>query len=408
MRINRPAYLNTLIRWKDKEELIKVITGVRRCGKSTLFLLFQEYLKTQGVEDNQILSVNFEMADYASLLDYQALHAYILEHCVADKMNYVFLDEVQLVPQFQKAVNSLRLRKNIDLYITGSNAYMFSQKLTTLLAGRFIEVKMLPLSFKEYMSAFADLKEDSYDRKFEEYVTYGSFPQVLDLYRNGEFDRQAWHNYLESVYNTIIVKDIMARQGIKDLSKLERVIRFLFGNIGSESSLSNISNVLNADANSHIHVQTIEAYIEGLLDGYAFYKVLPNYLKGKRRLRSNAKYYAADTGLRYFLLGGNAGQDAGHVLENIVFLELNRRGYEVETGRSPEGEIDFVATMPGGKIEYYQVAQSVLDENTFKREIKPLQAIKDNYPKFILTRDYNTGNDNGIEIVNVLKWLMQG
>ena len=404
--IKRPEYLKTLIRWKDKEELIKVITGIRRSGKSTLLLLFQKYLKEQGIADNQILSVNFEMMDNAPLLDYKALHTYILDHCVPNKMNYVFLDEIQLVAEFPKAINSLRLHKNIDLYITGSNAYMFSNQLTTLLGGRYIEIEMLPLSFQEYMSAFPELEEGAYDRKFDEYVTYGSFPQVLDFYHKEGFDNLAWHNYLESVYSTIIVKDIMLRQGIQNLSKLERVIRFMFSNIGSELSLSKISNVLSADSKSNIHTQTIENYTEGLLEGYAFYKVLPNYLKGKGRLRSNAKYYAADTGLRYFLLGGNAGQDSGHILENIVFLELKRRGYEIETGRTSKGEIDFVATLPGGKIEYYQVAQSVLDEKTFEREIRPLQSMKDNYPKFILTRDYNTGNDKGIEILNVLKWLM--
>ena len=332
--INRSEYLKTLIRWRDKNDLIKVVTGIRRCGKSTLFQLFQAYLKEQGVLDAQILSINLELADYAHLLDYQALHSYILSHCAPGKRTYVFLDEIQMVPEFQKAVNSLRLHKNIDLYITGSNAYMFSQKLTTLLAGRYIEIKMLPLSFKEYMSAFPELTENAYDRKFNEYITYGSFPQILDFYHKGGFDNLAWHNYLESIYNTIIVKDIMARQGIKELSKLERVIRFMFSNIGSETSLSKISNVLNADARGNIHVQTIENYIEGLLDGYAFYKVLPKYLKGKGRLRSHAKYYAADMGLRYFLLGGNAGQDAGHILENIVFLELKRRGYEVFIGKN--------------------------------------------------------------------------
>lgn len=404
--INRPEYLNTLIRWKDKQDLIKVVTGIRRSGKSTLLILFQEYLKTQGISNKQILSVNFEMADNAHLLDYKALHSYVLDHCVPNKMSYVFLDEIQLVPEFQKAVNSLRLHRNLDLYITGSNACMFSNQLTTLLAGRYIEIKMLPLSFKEFMSAFPELTESAYDKQFDEYAMHGSFPQVLDFYHKDGFDNLSWHNYLESIYNTIIVKDIMARKGIKDLSKLERVIRFMFGNIGSETSLRKISSVLNADFPNNIHVQTIENYLVGLLEGYTFYKVLPNYLKGKGRLRSNAKYYAADTGLRYFLLGGNVGQDSGHILENIVFLELKRRGYEVETGRTTNGEIDFVAALPGGKIEYYQVAQTILDENTFEREIIPLQSIKDNYPKYILTRDYNTGNDKGIEIVNVLKWLM--
>ncbi|MDR1123371.1 MAG: ATP-binding protein [Elusimicrobiota bacterium] len=410
--INRPEYLDNLIRWKDSDDMIKVITGVRRCGKSTLFQLFQEYLKKNGVSDKQIININLEMADNAPLLNWQKLHDYIEKHTAKGKMNYVFLDEIQMVEEYQRAVNSLRLKKNIDLYITGSNAYMFSQKLTTLLSGRYIEIKMLPLSFKEYMSAFPDLDENSYEKKFNDYLSYGSFPQIIDFYKeDNKLDAHAWHNYLDSLYNTIIVKDIMARQGIQELSKLNRVIKFMFDNIGSETSLNNISNVLNNDLKlnpkeSKIHVQTIEKYIDGLLDGYIFYKVLPNYLKGKSRLRSNAKYYAVDAGLRYFLLGGNSAQDAGHILENIVCLELKRRGYSVETGKVGDMEVDFVAKLPGGKIEYYQVAQSIQSEETLARELKPLQSLKDSYPKYILSRDYNNGNYNGIQHINVLNWLM--
>ena len=435
--INRPEYLNDLIRWKDKDDMIKVVTGVRRCGKSTLFQLFQEHLKNNGVSDKQILNINLEMADNAVLLNWQKLHDYIEEHTAKDQMNYVFLDEIQMVEEYQRAVNSLRLKKNIDLYITGSNAYMFSQKLSTLLSGRYIEIKMLPLSFKEYLSAFPNLDENSYDRKFNDYVSYGSFPQIMDFYKKettplfsfpkgpkevepnkyafssvqNNLDEHAWHNYLDSLYNTIIVKDIMARQGIQELSKLNRVIKFMFGNIGSETSLNNISNVLNNDLKldakeSKIHVQTIERYIEGLLDSYIFYKVQPSSLKGKSMLRSNAKYYAVDVGLKYFLLGGNSTQDAGHILENIVYLELKRRGYTVEFDKEGGVEVDFVAKLPGGKVEYYQVTQSVQGEEILNRELKSLQAINDNYPKYILSRDYNNSNYNGIQHINVLNWLM--
>lgn len=437
--INRPEYLENLIRWKDVNDMIKVVTGVRRCGKSTLFQLFQEYLKKNGVTDKQIININLEMADNAPLLNWEKLHNHIEKITIKNKMNYVFLDEIQMVEEYQKAINSLRLKKNIDLYVTGSNAYMFSQKLTTLLSGRYIEIKMLPLSFKEYMSAFPNLDENSYDRKFNDYVSYGSFPQIMNFYKKEELaewttseghsivthegekihfqigrelNEHAWHNYLDSLYNTIIVKDIMARQGIQELSKLERVIKFMFDNIGSETSLNKISNTLNNDLKlnvkeSKLHVQTIEKYIDGLLDGYVFYKVVPNYLKGKARLRSNAKYYAVDVGLKYFLLGGNSTQDAGHVLENIVYLELKRRGYTVESGKVGDMEIDFVAKLPGGKVEYYQVAQSVQSEETLKRELKSLQALKDSYPKFILSRDYNNSNYNGIQHINVLNWLME-
>ncbi|MBQ3834087.1 MAG: ATP-binding protein, partial [Elusimicrobia bacterium] len=268
--INRPEYLQKLIDWKDKSDLIKVVTGIRRCGKSTLFLLFQDYLKKNGVSDKQIITINLEMAENNDLLDYKVLHDYVLKKCKSNKMNYVFLDEIQMVDQYQKAVNSLRLKENIDLYLTGSNAYMFSKKLTTLLSGRYIEIKMLPLSFKEYMSAFPGANENSYDMKFNDYVQFGSFPQILNFYNDkSRIEETLWHDYLDSVYNTIIVKDIMSRQGIKELSKLTRVIKFMFDNIGSETSLNNISNILNNDLNlsskeSKIHVQTIESYIEGL------------------------------------------------------------------------------------------------------------------------------------------------
>jgi predicted AAA+ superfamily ATPase len=300
--------------------------------------------------------------------------------------------------------------------LQGSNAYMFSSSISTLLSGRFIEIKMLPLSFKEYMYAFQGMTNITLEVKFNDYLTHGSFSQLLDFlvsYPNSEIkvlDKKAWHNYLGSLYNTIIVKDIMARRGIQDFSKLGRVIRFMFGNIGNETS-NNISNVINNDLKlkpneKKIHAQTIERYLDSLTDGYVFYKATPYYIKGKERLRSNAKYYAVDTGLRYFLLGGTLQDDAGHILENIVYLELNRRGYKVEIGKIGIQEVDFVAQLPGGKIEYYQVAQRVIGEDTLKRELTPLLSIKDSYPKYLLTRDYNNSIYKGIQHINVINWLM--
>jgi predicted AAA+ superfamily ATPase len=415
--INRPEYLVDLIRFKDKDDLIKIVTGVRRCGKSTLFLLFQDYLLKNGALKEQILDINLELADNANLLDWQTLHKHVESHITANKMNYVFLDEIQLVNDFPKAINSLRLKKNVDLYVTGSNAYMFSSSISTLLSGRFIEIKMLPLSFKEYMYAFEGVTNITLESKFNDYLTYGSFPQVLDFLISyptsevKELDKKAWHNYLDSLYNTIIVKDIMTRRAITDFSKLERVIRFMFGNIGSETSINNISNVINNDLKLNpnekkIHAQTIERYLDSLTDGYVFYKATPHYLKGKERLRSNAKYYAVDTGLRYFLLGGSLQDDAGHILENIVYLELKRRGYKIEIGKIGTKEVDFVAQLPGGKIEYYQVAQSVIREDILKRELAPLFKINDSYPKYLLTRDYSSTIYNGIQHINVINWLI--
>ncbi|MDR2616626.1 MAG: ATP-binding protein [Endomicrobium sp.] len=415
--INRPEYLADLVRFKDKDDLIKIVTGVRRCGKSTLFLLFQDYLLRNGVFKEQILHINLELAENSSLLAWQNLHKHVESHIEANKMNYVFLDEIQIVKDFPKAINSLRLKKNVDLYVTGSNAYMFSSSISTLLSGRFIEIKMLPLSFREYMYVFEGTPNITLEAKFNDYLIYGSFPQVLDFLMFSqtseikELDKKAWHSYLDSLYNTIIVKDIMSRRGIPDFSKLERIIRFMFGNIGSQTSINNISNVINNDLKSHpnekkIHAQTIEKYIDSLTDGYVFYKTTSYYLKGKERLRSNAKYYAVDTGLRYFLLGGALQNDTGHILENVVYLELKRRGYKVEIGKIGDLEIDFVAQLPGGKIEYYQVAQSVISEDTLKRELTPLLSIKDSYPKYLLTRDYSNNIYKGIQHINIINWLL--
>ncbi|WP_010261800.1 ATP-binding protein [Treponema primitia] len=409
--INRPEYLADLLRWKDKDDLIKIITGVRRCGKSTLLMLFQDYLRNNGVKDSQILDINLEMAANDTLLDWKALHRYVEGHAAKGKKTYVLLDEIQMVSDFPRAVNSLRLKKNIDVYVTGSNASMLSKDIKNVLGGRTIEIKMLPFSFKEYLSSFPENDRTELDKKYNDYVTRGSFPQTIEFYTNtAAYDERAWHTYMDSVYNTIIVKDVLSRQGIQEFSKLERVIAFMFSTIGSETSINNMGTTINNDmkgkpTDSKIHALTIERYLESLLDGYVFYKVNPSYLRGKNRLRSNAKYYAVDAGLRYFLLGGTAINDAGHVLENVVYLELLRRGYDVEFGKIGDTEIDFVARKPGGKVEYYQVTQTLMDKKVLERELGPLQQIQDNYPKFILSRDYDSSNFAGIRHINVLEWL---
>jgi predicted AAA+ superfamily ATPase len=396
--INRPDYLNNLKLWKDKSDLIKIVTGIRRCGKSTLFLLFQNYLKKNDAAKNQIININLELADNEALLNWKKLHKYVEDKLAPNKMNYVFIDEIQLVSDFPKAINSLRLKNNVDLYVTGSNAYMFSQKITTLLSGRFIEIKMLPLSFKEYVCSFEN--KSDLNSLYDSYVKNSAFPQTL-VFNN---DEKLIQDYLVGLYNTVIQKDILLRGQFKDTSRLENVVRFLFDNIGSETSVRNISSALLSDGRK-IHPQTIEGYIQGLIDSYLLYRVEKYDTKGKQYLKSNSKYYIADIGMRYALLGRN-NSDTGHILENIVYLELLRRGYRVSVGKYGNKEIDFVAQQPGGKIKYYQAAQSVLSEETLKRELAPLQSIDDNYPKYLLSRDYNTANYNGIRHINVLDWLV--
>ena len=396
--ISRPDYLNNLKSWKNKSDLIKIATGIRRCGKSTLFLLFQNYLKKNNVSANQITNINLELADNEALLNWKKLHKYVENKLVPNKINYVFIDEIQLVKDFPKAINSLRLKKNVDLYVTGSNAYMFSQKITTLLSGRFIEIKMLPLSFKEYVSSFEN--KSDLNSIYNSYTKNSSFPQTLAFNNDGKLIQ----DYLVGLYNTVIQKDILLRGQFKDTSRLENTVRFLFDNIGSETSVRNISNTLLSGGRK-IHPQTIESYIQGLIDSYLLYRVEKYDTKGKQYLKSNSKYYVADIGLRYALLG-RTDSDMGHILENIVYLELLRRGYRVSVGKSGSKEIDFIAQQPGGKTEYYQVAQSVLAAETLRRELAPLQSIDDNYPKYLLSRDADDANYNGIQHINVLDWLL--
>lgn len=395
--ITRKEYLDTLIRFRDKK-LIKVVAGIRRCGKSTLFELFQNYLRKDGVLDAQIISINLEDGDFNFVQSYQSLYDLVKEQLVPDRMNYVFLDEVQQVEHFQKAVDSLYIKKNIDLYITGSNAYLLSGELATLLSGRYVEIKMLPLSFGEYISYFKEPID--INRKYTEYLVNSSFPGTLELTR-----KQDIRMYLEGIYTSIVLKDIVSRKRIADVPMLESVIRYMFDNIGNLCSSTKIANTMTS-AGRKISVRTVESYLEALTDSFILYRAERYDVKGKQYLSTGFKYYLADIGLRYYLLGSRQ-VDFGHILENIVYLELLRRGYEVHIGKMGTSEVDFVTFNEEG-VEYYQVALSVLDENTLKRELAPLDSIADHNPKYLLTMDVlPLTSHNGIKQINVLDWLLQ-
>ncbi|MDR0310482.1 MAG: ATP-binding protein [Acidobacteriota bacterium] len=406
--IERPDYLMRLAGWKDKSDVVKIITGIRRCGKSTLFKLYQRYLQKNGVSGKRILDINFEDAANEKFLDWRVLHNHIKENCVGDTMNYVFLDEIQSVPEFQKAVNSLRLAENIDLYLTGSNSRMLSGEFATLLSGRYVEIHMLPLSFKEYVSAYP--YNAAPDKMFGDYLRNSSFPYTVQLTaesnsllnkKNG-WDNEQIQMFLRGVYNTIVLKDIVERRKVANVSRLESVIKFMFDNIGSEMSLRNIQNTMKSGGRD-IQLPTIENYLSGLLDAFVLYKVGRYDIKGKKHLQTNAKYYLSDIGLRYLLLGREG--DMGRILENAVFLELFRRGYMIHTGKINRSEVDFVA-VKDGYTEYYQVSHDIGSKETFQREIASLNMISDHNPKYILTRDYPLESlHDGIKIVNVLEWM---
>lgn len=396
--IKRKEYLDWLIRWRE-QQLIKVITGVRRCGKSTLFSLYIDYLKETGVSEEQIISINLEDVDNEHLLNYKALHTYVKDRLCKDKYTYVFIDEVQQCPEFEKAVDSLFIKKNVDVYITGSNAHMLSGELATLLSGRYVEIRMLPLSFAEYLDF--EGAEDHIKAKFNDYLHFGSFPYVAMLKK----DKTVIRNYIDGIYNTILIKDVAKREGISDISVLESIVKFLSGSIGSPISTKKISDTINSSGRK-ISVNTVERYMRALCDSFLFYKVDRFDIKGRQTLKTLGKYYIVDTGLRDMLVSSSS-EDLGHLLENIVYLELIRRGYKVNIGKLAEKEVDFVADNVEG-ITYFQVSASTLDENTLKRELEPLQKISDNYPKFLLTLDEYMPNANyeGIRKMSVIDWLL--
>jgi predicted AAA+ superfamily ATPase len=413
--ISRPDYFDALERHRIAPDLIKMVTGVRRCGKSTILKMYQNKLRAEGVNDDQILAIDLEDFANKSLWDGTNLHQFVETHTVKDKQNYVFLDEVQLVSDYAEVINSLRLRKNIDLYVTGSNSSLLPARLPKILGGRYIQIHMLPLSFKEYVDGYPDNSQMTLDTMFQQYLEYGSFPETLAYWKtvNTQWDQRGMRDYLSHIYESIIMRDVMQHDNVKELPQLTRVVNFLFSNIGSETSINNMVGVINNEFklkpnDKKLYAPMLEKYLEALLESFVFYRADKQYISGKELLRTNAKYYAVDVGLRYYLLGGTSVTDAGHLLENVVYLELLRRGYKVKIGKTGDKEIDFVAQLPGGLVEYYQVAQSVMDENTLKRELEPLQMIKDNYPKFLLTRDYDRNNYKGIQHKNVLEWLSSG
>ncbi len=395
--INRQEYLDKLIALRDKQ-LVKVITGIRRCGKSTLMEIFQNYLKSNGVSNNNIISINFEDYDNYDLREPSKLYSYIKEKLSEKEMNYIFLDEIQHVEDFPRIVDSLYIKKNVDVYITGSNAYMLSSEIATLLSGRYVEIKMLPLSFKEYVESTGDTKELS--RKYVDYIENSSFPYTLEL----RDTPKELYNYLEGIYNSIVVKDIANRRKITDTMMLESITRFLFDNIGNPMSTKKIADTMTSMGRK-IDVKTVEKYVSELTESFVMYQAKRYNVKGKQYLKTLEKYYAVDIGLRYMLLGTRS-TDVGHILENVVYLELIRRGYDVYVGKIDDLEVDFVA-MDKNQIEYFQVAATVRDEKTLNRELLPLQKISDNYPKVILTLDDDPEADyDGIKRINVLDWLM--
>jgi len=397
--VQRKKYVQELISWR-KKHLIKVITGVRRCGKSTLFDLYIEYLRQQGVAENQIVSINLEEIEHEDLLDYHALYRHIINLLQPNTYTYVFIDEIQQCKGFERAVDSLYIKDNVDVYITGSNAYLLSGELATLLSGRYVEIQMLPLSFLEYID-FTNAGKEQLMTSFTKYLNYGSFPYVPMLQQQDSVIR----TYIEGIYTTILIKDVAKRKAITDIALLERIVKFLGSSIGSPISTKKICDTITSSGRK-ISINTVDAYLQALIDSYIFYKVDRYDIKGRNFLKTLGKYYIVDLGLRNNLLA-NSESDIGHQLENIVYLELRRRGYKVSIGKLADKEVDFVAASHEGLI-YYQVSASVLDENTLRRELAPLQAIQDNYPKILLSLDdIGSGKSHeGIQQKNLLQWLI--
>lgn len=397
--IKRIEYLEELKKWKDKD-LIKVVTGIRRCGKSTLLELFIEYLKEEKIDEEHIVSINLESLEY-NFSNYKDLYFYVVSKIKDDKKYYVFLDEIQNIEGFQKAVDSLYIKKNIDIYITGSNAFLLSGELATLLTGRYVEIKMLPLSFKEYVSAFSG--NNNYQSLFLEYMKNGGMPGTISVLDLGINDI---NKYLDSIFSTVVFKDIMARNKITDKTILENIIKFILDRIGSPISTKKISDTLTSKGMT-ISNHTVDKYITSFVESYLIYKVERFDVKGKNLLVRDYKYYSVDTGLRSYLLGKKANSDMGHILENIVYLELLRRGYRVYVGKVDDLEIDFVAENQGG-LKYFQVSPTVRDAKVLERELRSLQRTGDHYPKYLITMDMDLSSDyDGITKINVIDWLLE-
>ena len=395
--INRPDYLEQLKRFKDKK-VIKVTTGIRRCGKSSLYNLFIDYLKSEeGILDNQIIHIRLDDGEHDDLVNHADLYKYINERLCKDKTNYVFLDEVQLVDEFQKACNALYSKDNVDLYITGSNSSLLSGELATYLTGRFVEIKMLPLSFKEYVSVRG---EEDLARKYNEYLTTSSFPGAMEY--NSVQDVRT---YLDGIYNSAILKDVVTRYRISDVASLNKLVKFMYDNIGHAYSAATIEAALKEEKKS-ISAPTIDNYIDNLKSAYILYEARRYDIKGKEYLKAPTKYYIPDIGLRYYLLGSK-GTDMGFVLENVVYLELIRRGYDVAVGKVYGQEVDFVAMDKNQDPIYIQVSYKTDNPDTLARELKSLEMINDNNPKYLITLDDEPyASFNGVKRINALDWLL--
>ena len=398
--IIRETYLQKLRGLRD-QKLIKVVTGIRRSGKSTLLEAFKHELIESGVAKRNIVFLNFEERENIHLTNWTALYDEIIKNIKSDKKYYVFLDEVQLVDDFEKLINSLFRKKNIDLYVTGSNAYLLSSELATLLTGRYIAINVQPYSFLEYTLAYS--KEKNTDRLFRQYINTSCFPEAVTLAKRNE---NLVNDYLQSIYETVVIKDIAQRYKLRNLHNLQRVISLVFDSIGSYVSPTNIAATLNKNSNKTISHNTIIKYLEFLTNSYIIYAA-PRYdIKGKELLSTNPKYYLVDLGLKNITTTNKYDADLGRKLENVIYFELLRRGGKIYAGKNNDKEIDFVVQKPNNEREYYQIAFTVNDEKTFEREISAFRNIRDNYPKFLLTLDFDNTNIEGIHKVNVIDWLL--
>ncbi len=401
--IQRPRYMEQLLKWKDKH-IVKILTGVRRCGKSTLFQMFKDHLLSQNVPAQNIITLNMEDPHNSDMLDWRKLYDYIDMRLVKGQKTYVFIDEIQMVPDFQRAADGLFINENIDLYLTGSNSHFQSGQWATMLTGRYIEIHVLPLSFKEYVCAypFTDTKETMYQK----YLETTGFPFAVAMRDDNDFDKVAIRDYITNIYNTIVLKDVVENKKIRDVSRLERVLHFIGDQAGKTTSIKRIADILTSDG-TKIDPHTVESYLDAFLDSYLLYKAKRYDIKGANILRTMDKYYMVDAGFLRIMLDKRPLADSGHLLENVVYLELLRRGYKVYVGKVAEKEIDFVVVGPNGP-EYYQVAETVKDKNTFEREISVLDKIRDHNPKYLLTTDaFPETNHNGIMQINVFDWLLK-
>lgn len=426
--IARDSYLKKLIAFQDTE-LIKVITGIRRCGKSSLLELMREHLKKQGVSQKQIISINFESMAFSEMT-VNELYKSVSEKVIKGKKMYLFFDEVQLMKDWQKAINSFRVDFDCDIYITGSNAYLLSSELSTYLSGRYVEIKVLPLSFAEFITfqgytiserklPDGSTKKVLYDKEqeqadlrdmFDMYIKYGGMPSIADV----GLDEEKVAAVLDGIYSAVIVRDILERgkrkntRNVNDPLLLRKLMMFLADNIGNNTSANSITNTLINEKliDAKPAVQTVSAYIDALTESFVFYEIQRFDIKGKEYLRTLGKYYIVDMGLRNYLLGYKSG-DSGHILENIVYFELLRRGYSVSVGKIDNKEIDFIATKTNEK-KYIQVTESMVSPETKERELTPLKMVQDNYEKLVITMDKPlTTDEDGIKIVNALEWLVE-